>query len=33
MGHSVSDETKNKKSWDSNAITPGGCSFAPVIDD
>lgn len=23
MGHTVSDETKNKKSWDSNAITPG----------
>jgi len=23
MGHPVSDETKNQKSWDSNAITPG----------
>ncbi|CDZ98871.1 5-3 exoribonuclease 2 [Phaffia rhodozyma] len=23
MGHPVSEETKNKKSWDSNAITPG----------
>lgn len=23
MGHPVSDETKNKKAWDSNAITPG----------
>ncbi|KAG8931352.1 5'-3' exoribonuclease 2, partial [Tulasnella sp. 418] len=23
MGHTVSDETKEKKSWDSNAITPG----------
>lgn len=23
MGHTVSDETRNKKSWDSNAITPG----------
>jgi 5'-3' exonuclease len=23
MGHPVSDETRNKKSWDSNAITPG----------
>lgn len=23
MGHEVSEETKNKKSWDSNAITPG----------
>lgn len=23
MGQKVSDETKNKKSWDSNAITPG----------
>lgn len=25
MGHTVSEETKNKKSWDSNAITPGLC--------
>jgi 5'-3' exoribonuclease 2 len=23
MGHPVSEETRNKKSWDSNAITPG----------
>jgi 5'-3' exoribonuclease 2 len=23
MGNTVSDETKNKKAWDSNAITPG----------
>lgn len=23
MGNTVSEETKNKKSWDSNAITPG----------
>lgn len=23
MGKSVSEETRNKKSWDSNAITPG----------
>lgn len=23
MGHAVSDETKNQKAWDSNAITPG----------
>ena len=23
LGHQVSDETKNKKAWDSNAITPG----------
>ena len=23
MGHTVSDSIKNKKSWDSNAITPG----------
>lgn len=23
MGHPVSEETKNKKAWDSNAITPG----------
>ena len=23
MGHTVSDETRNKRSWDSNAITPG----------
>jgi 5'-3' exonuclease len=23
MGHTVSDETKHKKAWDSNAITPG----------
>ncbi|BEI84384.1 hypothetical protein CcaverHIS002_0409880 [Cutaneotrichosporon cavernicola] len=23
MGHAVSEETKNKKAWDSNAITPG----------
>lgn len=23
MGKTVSEETKNKKSWDSNAITPG----------
>ncbi|KAF8335021.1 XRN 5'-3' exonuclease N-terminus-domain-containing protein [Cantharellus anzutake] len=26
MGRVVSDETKNKKSWDTNAITPG-CLF------
>jgi 5'-3' exoribonuclease 2 len=25
MGHPVSEETKNQKSWDSNAITPGTC--------
>ena len=23
MGKTISDEEKNKKSWDSNAITPG----------
>lgn len=23
LGHTVSDDIKNKKSWDSNAITPG----------
>jgi 5'-3' exoribonuclease 2 len=23
MGHPVSEETRGKKSWDSNAITPG----------
>lgn len=23
MGHTVSEESRNKKSWDSNAITPG----------
>ena len=23
MGHPVSEETRNQKSWDSNAITPG----------
>lgn len=31
MGHTVSDETKNKKSWDSNAITPG--EPASVLSD
>jgi 5'-3' exoribonuclease 2 len=29
MGHTVSEETRNKKSWDSNAITPGESYFAP----
>jgi len=23
LGHAVSEETKEKKAWDSNAITPG----------
>ena len=23
MGHTVSDETRDKEAWDSNAITPG----------
>jgi 5'-3' exoribonuclease 2 len=27
MGIKVSDETKNQKSWDSNAITPGTCYY------
>lgn len=31
MGHTVSEETRNKKSWDSNAITPGELHFAPRI--
>jgi 5'-3' exoribonuclease 2 len=26
MGQTVSEETKNKKAWDSNAITPGELS-------
>jgi len=30
MGHKVSDETRNKKSWDSNAITPGELASLPV---
>jgi 5'-3' exoribonuclease 2 len=29
MGHPVSEETRNKKSWDSNAITPG--QFATIV--
>ena len=31
MGKTVSDEYKNKKSWDSNAITPGSCLRTPHV--
>jgi 5'-3' exonuclease len=30
MGHTVSEGSKNKKSWDSNAITPGEPYAAPM---
>lgn len=29
MGHKVSDETRNHKAWDSNAITPGKLLVCP----
>jgi 5'-3' exoribonuclease 2 len=29
MGHPVSEETRNKKAWDSNAITPGASPPSP----
>lgn len=32
MGKTVSDEYKNKKSWDSNAITPGSYLRTPHIN-
>ena len=30
LGKPVSEETKNKKSWDSNAITPGSSTMTDV---
>jgi len=31
MGHKVSDETRNHKAWDSNAITPGKLFLSTLL--